>query len=189
MRRLKVNVKGKVLVFSDIHLPYSKPDTLKRIISAENPDLLVLLGDVVVDPRFDYRSIFTVPTVFVKGDEDVVDGDTDVLELIYPNFNVVLLHGHQFFKESSQRFFARLLKRVNPSIPPFLFCSFFRLLFPTHSFLILGHSHALVKFNSIKCVNAGTLTSLKNLYNDHGYVVIIPDKRVEIVKLKDWESV
>ena len=189
MRKLKVSVRGKVLVFSDIHLPYSKPDALKRIVFAESPDLLVLLGDIVVDPRFDYKSIFTVPTVFVRGDEDVVDGDTDVLELVYPNFNVVLLHGHQFFKESSQKFLAELLKKVHPSIPPFLFCSFFRLLFPTHYFLILGHSHALIKFNSIRCVNAGTLTTLKNLYNDHGYVVIEPNRKVEIVRLKNWESV
>lgn len=62
-------------------------EKIREIISQENPDLLVLLGDIIVRREADYKKFldelnYNKTIIYIKGDEDVINGDTDILSLI-----------------------------------------------------------------------------------------------------------
>lgn len=145
---------------------------------SEKPSLTVLLGDIVVSKSEDYRNFINSlkirkNIIYVRGDEDKFRGDFDLVKIKNNGRRFILLHGHQYFNESDEYSIAKILKKINDNIPPFLFCIFFRIMLMNfNATIILGHSHALRYFKSINCVNAGTLSNVENLYNDRGYVVI-----------------
>ena len=177
-------VDGKVIVLSDIHYPHCDEGLILSIIRREDPDLVVLLGDIVTERVEGYREFLKrLPsnTVYVKGDGDIIDGDTEYLEVESCGKRFIMFHGHQLLNESTQSFLARSLKRVNYYLPVLGYCLLARLKFPK-GYLILGHSHALVNFKKIKCANAGTMSLIKNIYNDRGYLKIVKG-RVEVVRL------
>ncbi|BCU68282.1 hypothetical protein HS7_17190 [Sulfolobales archaeon HS-7] len=189
MRELRLDIiNEKILILSDIHYPNTNVEILREIVRDERPDILILLGDIIVggDCNFDsFKSVLQVDgdrtkIVYVKGDEDCVDGDVDVLKILRKGYEVVFLHGHQYFKESAEYSLARFFKKLNSRLPPFLFCLYFRVLFPRADEIILGHSHALMEFRSIRCINAGCLTYTRNLYNDTGYVVMREGKIITV---------
>ncbi|ARM76924.1 metallophosphoesterase family protein [Acidianus manzaensis] len=186
-RELELEINDKVLVLSDIHYPHCNIDEIREITRRENPSLIILLGDIIVSQ--DYKTFLDklqakTQIVYVKGDEDKCDGDTDILKLKNYNKNYLLLHGHQYFNERNEYQLAKFLMKINKNIPPFLFCLFFRLALKNlDNFLILGHSHALKYFKSIRCANAGTLSLVNNLYNDRGYI-ILDKKGIEVKTIK-----
>jgi len=184
-REITIKEDGKILVLSDIHYPYCDINLLNSIVEKEKPSLIVLLGDIIVEGEikellgvFEKRSRVT----YIKGDEDVQDGDTELLRVYHNGRKYIFLHGHQYFNERSEYSLAKLLMRINKKLPPFLFCLFFRILLLESGTLILGHSHALVFFKTLNCANAGTLTTLNNLYHDLGYITI-NDNVIDIRKL------
>jgi len=177
---------NNTLILSDIHYPNCDMEKIREIISQENPDLLVLLGDIIVRREADYKKFldelnYNKKIIYIKGDEDVINGDTDILSLNVKNRKYILLHGNQYFNERAEYRFAKILKKINRNLPPLLFCLSFKTLLRTTDYLILGHSHALVKFDSIKCANAGTLSNNYNIYMDKGYIKI--DNNVELIKI------
>ncbi|MCY0859740.1 MAG: metallophosphoesterase family protein [Sulfolobaceae archaeon] len=193
MREISLSCDGKILILSDIHYPHCDVNEVIRIIESEKPSVVVLLGDIIVD-NSEYESFLNRikesgngemrRVIYIRGDDDVIEGDYDILHLKTFGKDYTLLHGHQNFNEKSEYNLAKWLKKINRNIPPLLFCLAFKLL--TRSFkstLILGHSHALVYFRGLRCVNAGTLASISNgVYHDRGYVII--DKgEVKLIKL------
>jgi len=184
-REITIKEDGKILVLSDTHYPYCDINLLKNIVEKEKPSLIVLLGDIIVEGEikellgvFEKRS----RVIYIKGDEDVQDGDTELLRVYHNGRKYIFLHGHQYFNEKSEYSLAKLLMRINKKLPPFLFCLFLRILLHESGTLILGHSHALVFFKTLNCANAGTLTTLNNLYHDLGYITI-NDNVIDIRKL------
>ncbi|MFP3188782.1 MAG: hypothetical protein RXR07_06970 [Sulfolobaceae archaeon] len=75
------SVNGKILVLSDVHYPYCDEKEVKKIVEKEKPQLLVLLGDIVVKEGVEYRNFLrelkAEEVVYIKGDEDVIEGDTE----------------------------------------------------------------------------------------------------------------
>ncbi|WP_338598484.1 metallophosphoesterase family protein [Sulfolobus tengchongensis] len=180
-RRLELEWNGKILILSDIHYPFCDVNEINEIIVNEKPSLIILLGDIIVSNEEDYRKFLSnlkirKNIIYVKGDEDKCRGDFDIIRVKNNGKYYTLLHGHQFVNEEKEYSIANKLRKINEDIPPFLFCVFFRVMLRNFKdTLVLGHSHALRYFKSIRCANAGTLTSLQNLYNDKGYVVIDRD--------------
>ncbi|BBG25951.1 metallophosphoesterase family protein [Sulfuracidifex tepidarius] len=171
MKTKEVIEEGKVLVISDLHYPYCDVEEVRGVVRRESPSLVVMLGDAVEDSRgFDTLKSSLGKVVHVNGDEDVIEGDVDVLSVSSRGRKFTLLHGHQLMNEDGEKLLAKFLMKVNSKIPPLLFCLGFRV--KMDGFLVLGHSHALVTFPSLQCMNAGTMSRKKNLYNDRGYVVI-----------------
>jgi len=187
-RRLFIEWNGKVVILSDIHYPNCNINEINEILIRENPSLIVLLGDIITERETDYRIFINKlkikrNIIYIRGDEDKVKGDTDVLKLRNNNKTYLLLHGHQYFDEKYEFRIARFLKKINRNLPPLLFCLAFKVLLRDFKdYIILGHSHALVNFKNIMCVNAGTMSTISNLYNDRGYVVI-SNKGIKINKL------
>ncbi|AWR95906.1 metallophosphoesterase family protein [Acidianus brierleyi] len=185
MRKLSAKAKNS-LILSDIHYPHCDVEKIVEILNKENPDLVVLLGDIIVEKENDYKKFlkelnYKRKIIYIRGDEDVINGDTDILFLNVKNRNYILLHGNQYFNERAEYRFAKILKKINRNLPPLLFCLSFKILLRTTDYLILGHSHALVKFDNIKCANAGTLSDNHNIYMDKGYIKI--DNNVELIKI------
>lgn len=181
------SVNGKILILSDVHYPYCDEKEVKKIVEKEKPQLLVLLGDIIVKEGVEYRNFLkelkAEEVVYIKGDEDVIEGDTEYLDVVNGNRKFVFFHGHQILSESAQYSLAKILKKVNYYLPPLGFCTLARMFRRNFSdYFILGHSHVLVNFRKLKCVNSGTLSLVRNLYNDRGYVKVV-DGRVEIVRL------
>ncbi|AOL15519.1 metal-dependent phosphodiesterase [Sulfolobus sp. A20] len=180
MREISFEWNGKILVLSDIHYPKCNIDEINKVIDSEKPSLIILLGDIITEGwEESYREFISKlkmkrNIIYVRGDEDKLKGDFDVIKIKTYGKSYILLHGHQYFNEKQEYSLAKLLKKINQKLPPLLFCLMFRLVL--HDFrdvLILGHSHALVHFKSVKCVNAGTMSDVtNNIYNDKGYVII-----------------
>jgi len=182
-KEITIKEDGKILVLSDIHYPYCDINLLNSIVEKDKPSLTVLLGDIVVKGKIEeLLSIIKGRAIYVKGDEDIYEGDTEVLRVYHNGRKYIFLHGHQFFNEQNEYSLARLLMRINKKLPPFLFCLFFRILLHESGTLILGHSHALAFFKTLNCANAGTLTTMNNLYHDLGYITI-NDNVIDIRKL------
>lgn len=181
-KEITIKEDGKILVLSDIHYPYCDVNLLNSIVEREKPSLIVLLGDIVVEGKVeDLFSIIKGRVIYVKGDEDVYEGDTEVLRVYHNGKKYIFLHGHQFFSEKSEYKLAKLLMKINKRLPPFLFCLIFRILLHERGTIILGHSHALAFFKSLNCANAGTLTTRDSLYHDLGYITI--NNEINIRKL------
>ncbi|AWR96948.1 metallophosphoesterase [Acidianus sulfidivorans JP7] len=182
----EIGPNEKVLVLSDIHYPNCDMNEINSIIEKEKPYLIILLGDIITRDKEDYIKFFSninfprEKIVYVKGDDDVVNADTEVVKIISPKMKITLIHGHQFLAEKTQFNLANLFKKINKNLPPLGFCIIARLFLKTADFIILGHSHALAKFYN--CANAGTLSFSKNLYNDRGYIII--QDKVNIKRLQ-----
>jgi putative phosphoesterase len=178
MRELSLEHNGKILVLSDVHYPNCNIDEINAILDKENPSLIVLLGDIITSNDKDYQyfksKLKINNLIYVKGDEDKVEGDVDIVKIRAFKKNYILLHGHQYFNERQEYSLAKTLKKINKNLPPLLFCIIFKIITKNfNSVLILGHSHALVYFKSINCANAGTLSNITyNVYNDKGYLII-----------------
>lgn len=181
----------KVLVLSDIHYPSADEKLLKRIIKTEKPDKLVLLGDIINEKGSDKRFFRMIEALigdnyyFVRGDEDKVSYGLANLTLEINDEKFFFAHGHklQLINDKPVAYMAGKIKLLNVNLPVFLFAAVARTrrLFAGGE-IILGHTHALRRFPRLKVTCAGTLTTLKNIYNDHGYVVI--DKNgVRLIKL------
>jgi len=184
-KEISIEEDGKILILSDIHYPYCDTNLLKSIVEKEEPSLIVLLGDIIVKGEIvEFLRIIKNKSrvIYIRGDEDVYDEDTELLRIHHNGRKYIFLHGHQYFNEKSEYSLAKLLMRINKRLPPFLFCLFFRILLHESGTLILGHSHALVFFKSLNCANAGTLTTMNNLYHDLGYITI-NDNAIDIRKL------
>jgi predicted phosphodiesterase len=160
-----------VMVISDLHYPYCDVDEVRRVVKEESPETVILLGDAVEEVKgfHDFKSSLG-NVVHVNGDEDVIKGDDDVITLFNGGKKFTMLHGHQLMNEEGEKWLAKILMKVNREIPPFLFCLGFRV--KMSGFLVLGHSHAMSYFPSLQCVNAGTMSLKRNLYNDRGYLLI-----------------
>lgn len=171
----------KILVMSDIHYPFTKDSDIKRIISKEKPEKLVLTGDIIVEPKLRKRFFDLIPknlrkrTYFITGDEDRVKGDYEKLEITSGKRTLVFMHGHQFNIKSDKitAKIARAFKMINRDLPLFAFslCARKRLHLKDE-YLFLGHTHGLRKFNMLKTTCCGTLSELKGVYSDRGYVII-----------------
>ncbi|QGA53681.1 metallophosphoesterase [Sulfolobus sp. E5-1-F] len=178
MREISFEWNGKILVLSDIHYPHCNIEEINNIMLTEKPSLTVLLGDIIVSKGEDYRNFINnlkirKNIIYIKGDEDKLKGDYDLIKIKNNGKRFILLHGHQYINERNEYSIAKILKKINDDIPPFLFCISFRILLRNFKdTIILGHSHALRYFKAINCVNSGTLSNIVNLYNDRGYVVI-----------------
>ncbi|MEM0305347.1 MAG: metallophosphoesterase family protein, partial [Saccharolobus sp.] len=148
LRELQFDWKGKVLILSDIHYPYCDMNQINEIILNEKPSLIILLGDIITKNKKDYITFMNSLAVrrnviYVRGDDDKLKGDVDIVRLRINNHSFTLLHGHQYFKHNTEYNLAKFLKKINSKIPPLLFCLAFRLFLRTNDSLILGHSHVL----------------------------------------------
>ncbi len=182
----------RILVLSDIHYPFSDEREILRIISKEKPSKIILNGDIIAKAGLLRRFFRLIPkrlrrnTYFINGDEDRVKGDYDVLRLRMGDARLVFIHGHQFNIKSDNvtANIARLFKIFGSSVPLFLFAFYARRRLHLHGeYLFLGHSHGLKNFKSIRTVCCGTISNLRGVYNDRGYVVI-DNGKVRIVKLR-----
>ena len=188
LRELQFEWKGKVLILSDIHYPYCDMNQINEIILNEKPSLIILLGDIITKNKKDYITFMNSLAVrrnviYVRGDDDKLKGDVDIVRLRINNRSFTLLHGHQYFKQNIEYNLAKFLKKINSKIPPLLFCLAFRLFLRTNDCLILGHSHVLAYFRSLNCANAGTLSNIENLYNDKGYITIDERGNIELHRI------
>ena len=181
----------KVLVLSDIHYPHTDESGLIKIIKTEKPDKVVLLGDIINNRGYDKRFFRLIEKLvgddyyFVRGDEDRVNYGLSKLIIEINGKRFLFAHGHrlQIVSDEPVEYVADKIKRINKNAPLLLYALVARL---RNAFfngeIVLGHVHALRRFERLRVTCAGTLTSLENIYNDHGYVVIDNDG-VRLVKL------
>lgn len=188
LKEIKIKMEGTVLILSDIHYPYTNMNLIKRIEDLHRPDMIVLLGDIIVKgSRKEFFSKLNTSRriVFLQGDDDVVRADADILKLEVNGKQYTLLHGYQFSKnEQRDKEIVKMLKLIHHNLPLCIYCVILRhkLKLPRNETLILGHIHGLSYFKSQNCACAGTLTYLRNIYNDHGYLII--DKGIRIFRVE-----
>ena len=183
----------KVLVLSDIHYPHTDELLLTKIIKTERPNKVVLLGDIINDSGYDKRFFRLIENLvgddyyFIRGDEDKVNYGLTKLIMKINGKRFLFAHGHQLQIVSDEpvEYIADKIKSINKNAPLFMYAIVARLrnLFFDGE-IVLGHVHALRRFRRLRVTCAGTLTSLENIYNDHGYIVI-DTKGIHVVKLKD----
>ena len=171
----------KILVLSDIHYPFTDVDAIKTAIKSESPDKLVLLGDTIekAGTERDFQSLIPKSlgrnTYYVMGDEDKIKAKYEILRIKVGKRKFVFVHGHQFNIGSDRvtACIASAFKIFGSGLPLFAFSERARKkLRLTDEYLVLGHTHGLKYFESIRTVCSGTMSELKGVYNDRGYVVI-----------------
>lgn len=171
----------KFLVLSDVHYPFTDKKLLVEIMRKEKPDKLILLGDIIEEKNAADEFFGLIPpalrkeTYFVRGDDDKVRGEYSVLRLKNGGRKFVFMHGHQLNVKSDDvtKLIARFFKLFGNDLPMLAFAKLARRkLHLTDEYVVLGHSHGLKRFDSIRAVCAGTLSNLYGVYNDRGYVVI-----------------
>lgn len=171
----------KILVLSDIHYPYTNKNRIRDIIKKEEPDVTVLLGDIIEKQGYDkdfFRFISRITRknyYFLKGDEDKVNYGLPNLLLQDGKRKYFFYHGNKLQGMSDEKtgFFVKKMKNLNPKLPLFLFAFAARIRKPFFKGeIVLGHAHAMFRFNILRVSGAGTMTYLKNIYNDKGYLVI-----------------
>ena len=181
----------KILVLSDIHYPFTDTDAVKTAIKTEHPDKLILLGDTIENARDKKKFFNLIPkslkknTYYIIGDEDKVRAKYEILKLKIGKEKFVFVHGHQFNigSDRTTAYIAFAFKVFRKDLPLFAFSKRAReKLRLTDEYLVLGHTHGLKYFKSIRTVCSGTMSSLKGVYNDRGYVVI-DNGRIELRRL------
>lgn len=174
----------KILVLSDIHYPRTNIEELRDIIRKERPERTIFLGDSVYNVGYVEEFVKLVQTVLSTGEYVLVSGDSDStipvqsvssLDLDLDGRKFIFIHGHQFnvWSEKITKKMAYFLKKFDKDLPSLAYATYSRIkLRNFHSYLILGHSHALKYFPRLKVACSGCLTTEKNVYSDRGYIVI-----------------
>jgi predicted phosphodiesterase len=180
--------RAKILVISDIHYPLTDVAEILSIISKEAPDKLIILGDVGQSPVYAQDFICILEKcpcqdqTFIRGDNDIsVPIAIKSLKLDLNGREFLFIHGHQFnvASEGFTKKLARFLKRINKNLPALAYATYSRTRSKSRkSYLILGHSHALVYFPHLRVASSGCFTNAQNVYNDRGYVSIVADNDV-----------
>lgn len=191
----------KTLILSDVHYPTGVSRTCFQIIREEKPDIVVLLGDVVVGHGQrvlgNMRGFFEryphplERSVVVLGDNEF-RGDRRVLEFVsgLPKLNsdpFTHRFGNMFFAhgnvegrgwfsallEEAGGFAARLLKPLTPRLVSAVARLEYRVGSEFYSFL--GHIHYLGYVKATRTTFCGTLSTKKMVYGleeSLGYVVV-----------------
>lgn len=151
------------------------------IIEKEAPDRLIVLGDIAESPSYaqEFMQILQgtrcKDQVFIRGDNEASVPTSMSFNLNLGGKEFLFIHGHQF-NVVSERFTKRLanfLKKFNRNLPVLAYALYSRTKSKSrNSYLILGHSHALVYFPRLRVASSGCLTSAHNVYNDRGYLAI-----------------
>lgn len=179
----------KILVISDVHYPSTDTKEILSIISKEAPDKLIVLGDMGHSLSNAQELIQILQTcackdqVFISGDSDTSVPAVKSLTLNLNERKFLFIHGHQFnvVSEGFTRKLAAFLKKLNRNLPVLAYATYSRIRSRSRStYIILGHSHALVYFPRLRVVSSGCLTNEKNVYNDRGYVSIAAGNKDEV---------
>ena len=145
----------KVLVLSDIHYPFTDRTLLKKVISGEKPDKIVLLGDIIEKKGSDKRFFWEIEKLvgdnyyFLRGDEDKTDYGLSSLILRLGKKEFLFMHGNklQLMDDKRTGFLVKIIKKLDKRLPLFLFAAAARI---RNSFfggeVVLGHAHALFRF-------------------------------------------
>ena len=188
-KKLRSNHGMKVLVLSDIHYPFTDMDQIRGVIKKEKPDKVVLLGDIIEKKGSDKQFFMEIKRLigdnyyFLKGDEDKTDYGLESLTLNIGKKRFFFTHGNklQGMNDKKTEFFVKILKYFHPELPLLLFAVSARIRKPFfREEIVLGHAHALARFKRLGVTCAGTLTEMKSLYNDKGYLIITESE----IKLK-----
>ena len=83
----------KIVVFADSHTDI---DTMSIVIEAENPDMIIHLGDHVTDGIELHKLHPKIPMEFVKGNTDRTDEYFSEKILLLDNKLVFITHGDQY---------------------------------------------------------------------------------------------
>jgi predicted phosphodiesterase len=191
----------KTLIFSDVHYPAGISKTCFQIIRKEKPDIVALLGDIVVGrgPRLlgNMRSFFErYPhpldrSVVVLGDNEF-KGDRRALEFVsklsklnpdpftHRFGNMFFAHGNvegrgrfSGLLEEAGGLAARLLKPLTPRLVSSVARLEYRL--GSEFYLFMGHIHYLGYVKPTHTAFCGTLSTKKMVYGLNeslGYVVV-----------------
>ncbi|MEM0120627.1 MAG: metallophosphoesterase family protein [Thermoprotei archaeon] len=191
----------KTLILSDVHYPTGLSSACFEVIRSEYPDLVVLLGDVVVgcgDQMLrnmeEFLDRYPHPlekSVVLVGDNEL-RGNRRILELVgaLPKLNTdpyTYVFGNMFFThgniegrgalsgllEEAGGVVARVLKPLTPRIVSSLVRV--RNALSKDMYAFVGHIHFLGHVKSTRTVFCGTLSTKKIVYTQEeslGYVVV-----------------
>jgi len=172
---------AKILVISDVHYPTTDVQEILNVISREAPDKLIVLGDIGHGPENAKEFIRILQTSACK-DQVYISGDGDASVPALKSFSLSLkgreflfIHGHQFnvVSESFTKKMAGFLKKINRNLPVLAYATYSRIRSRNRStYIILGHSHALIYFPRLRVASSGCFTKEENVYNDRGCVSI-----------------
>ncbi|MEM1687892.1 MAG: metallophosphoesterase family protein [Nanopusillaceae archaeon] len=177
----------KILVLADIHYPKCNIEEIYNIIKYENPEEIILLGDVAENLEYFYEFIKKLKK-FTNKKIIVVCGDNEKKYRIecknyYIKNKILFIHGDSsnIINENFTKLVAKIIKKISKKLLLKLY--FFRF-FKYRKLkvnIVLGHSHLIGKSILIKAYSAGTLTT-KHYFLDRGFIVI-DNKKIEIKRL------
>jgi len=191
----------KTLVLSDVHYPFGVSTISYEIIKKENPDRVVLLGDLVVGkgeqviermksffenyPFSLKKSVVLIGDNEYKGDKRVVDFVKRLPVLntnpfCYRTGNMFFCHGNIEGRGALSEYLEELGKDLGLTLKPLtpLLVSLvarIRYTIPRSVHMFLGHIHYLGKVDAMRTTFCGTFSTKKVIYDlkdSLGYVVI-----------------
>lgn len=147
----------KIFVISDSHGDF---DSLYKIFKKLStvPDLLIFLGDGIKEIN-DIASIFNIPLIAVRGNNDMESNEPFERVEIIQNHRIFITHGHGYKIYKGKELLLSKVKENNCSIALF------------------GHTHVqyLEKFDGITLFNPGAIKYARN-GSKRGYGIINIDK-------------
>lgn len=152
----------KLLLISDTH---GDSKTYKEIIQLEKPDFTIHAGDYCMN----YNEIKNNVDYIVCGNNDY-EGP-EILDFKIENFNIRLMHGHQFikhlFSQTKRNYNLYEYAKENQK-----------------DILITGHTHieTMFYFNNVLVINPGSLTLPRNTSKRKSYAILHLDNN-KIVNL------
>jgi len=167
----------KILVISDLHYPYCDVKELLNIVKKENPDKIILLGDII-NKKEHYYDIFRIlrdyldKIIYICGDNERL---LNIKCKKYFIINKILLyHGDSlnFLSERITKIIAKVIGKISKRILKEIMA--FRARKRGYT-VIIGHSHLLGKSLLFDVYFSGTLTK-KSYFLERGYIVIENEK-------------
>ncbi|MEM1895779.1 MAG: metallophosphoesterase [Nanopusillaceae archaeon] len=167
----------KILVLADIHYPKCDIEKIFNIIKNENPDEIVLLGDIAENLEYFYIFIEKIKR-FTNKNIVIVCGDNEKKYKInckkyYIKNKVLFMHGHDLniINEWFTKLVAKIIKKISKRLLLELYFLRFLRYKKFNIKIVLGHSHLIGKSILTQAYSIGTLTT-KHYFLDNGFAII-----------------
>ena len=157
----------KYLVISDLHGVRDYVRVTEDLIKKENPDKIVLLGDILSNTEEDIYSsevlnLYKDKIIGIRGNNDIYYGDR-LLDFKLDDFHIETIKGKNFFFTHGHLLYSYEFNNID--------------------YIIMGHTHksGTSFYNGIKVINPGSIALPRDFH--HTYMVI-SDK----IYIKDVEG-
>ena len=159
-----------IVVFADSH---SDVDTMSVVIEAENPDMVIHLGDHVTD-GVELQGLFPeIPMELVKGNTDRIDEYLSEKTLLLNNKRIFITHGDQYdVEQGTSDVFDRGVSE-------------------DADIILFGHTHRPYMYNrgEVWIMNPGRIGRRSRKVIDATYGIVILENNIVTCEIVEFDSI